>query len=197
MDKTLLLWINQDWAHPWLDFFFAWISQTTFFSIPLIFVILGVFVYRFGLNGVKLWLLTVLVIAAGDQLGALIKSITSFMRPCAALPDLVRIPVSPFQIYCSHMLTAMPSNHALNFFAFAVFTSTILHSRPWAAGFFILAALVSLSRIYLGVHFPSQVLAGFLIGLTYGYAAAVIALKYVPFVASIRAKFTPVNEKVV
>ena len=180
-----------------MDFFFAWISQTTFFSIPLVFIILGVFAYHFGLNGLKLWLLTVVVIAAGDQLGALIKSITSFMRPCAAMPELVRIPVSEFRIYCSHMLTAMPSNHALNFFAFAAFTSTILRSLRWAAVFFILAALVSLSRIYLGVHFPSQVVAGILIGLTYGYAAAKIALKYVPFVTPIRTKFAPGNEKAV
>ena len=41
MDQQLLLWLNHDASSPGLDIFFAWLSQTTWFSVPLFFIILA------------------------------------------------------------------------------------------------------------------------------------------------------------
>ena len=188
MNEQLLLWINQGWAHPWLDVFFAWISQSKAFSIPLLALLLGGFSYRFGTNGAKFWLISVLVIGLSDQLGVLIKMLTAQPRPCAELVGLVRETISPFHINCSHNLTGMPSNHAFNFFTFAMFTSLIIRSKAWTGFIFSLATLVALSRVYLGVHYPSQIFVGALLGLILGFATAKIGLKYLSFLKTIQNK---------
>jgi len=54
----------------------------------------------------------------------------------------------------------------------SIIPGTETRSRPWAAVFFGVAFLVALSRIYLGKHYPSQVMAGAGIGVLWGFAAA-------------------------
>ncbi len=61
------------------------------------------------------------------------------------------------------------SSHAANTFALATYVSLIIRRRWFAASMFLWAALVSYSRIYLGVHYPGDVLCGALIGIVVGY----------------------------
>jgi len=72
----------------------------------------------------------------------------------------------------------MPSNHAVNFFAAATFVALVTPWRGWRVGLFAAAALVGLSRIYLGKHYPSQVVAGAMIGATIGWMGAWLAVRY-------------------
>lgn len=61
---------------------------------------------------------------------------------------------------------SFPSGHATIAFAMAVILS---HREPrWRRHFFILAILIALSRIYLGVHYPLDVIAGSLLGFAIG-----------------------------
>lgn len=171
MDEYLLLLLNQTLATPWLDIVFAWISQHRFFSTPLLLLVLAFFAWRFGRDGVRFWLLTIGLIILGDQLGGLLKDLSAQSRPCAALGDTVRQVDTLFDINCSRRLNGMPSNHALNFFLFTVFTGYVLRWRAWLWGFGTVAVLVALSRVYLGVHYPSQILAGALLGAVLGLLA--------------------------
>ena len=57
------------------------------------------------------------------------------------------------------------SNHASNTFAFASFISFLFGNRKFGNFIFIWAMIVSYSRIYLGVHFPGDVLAGAMFGI--------------------------------
>jgi len=61
------------------------------------------------------------------------------------------------------------SSHAANTFAFAVFTSLLLKNRIYVIFILLWAAVVSYSRIYLGVHFPGDVLCGALLGIMLAY----------------------------
>lgn len=61
------------------------------------------------------------------------------------------------------------SGHTTNFFAFALFASLVLRNRLFTIASFITAATVAYSRIYLGVHFITDVLPGFVLGLACGW----------------------------
>lgn len=64
---------------------------------------------------------------------------------------------------------SFPSGHAAA--AFAIALVVWKHDRDWGAAFLILATLVALSRVFVGVHYPSDIVAGALLG--WGAAAAV------------------------
>ncbi len=182
MDEYLLLLLNQALSNAGFDLFFAWISQTLFFSTPLLLSVMVFLSWRFGKDGFKFWLLTIVCISLGDQLGALLKYLIGQPRPCAELGDVVRQVDTLFSINCSRNLNGMPSNHALNFFLFATFSSYVLRWRGWVVSFGLLAILVALSRVYLGVHYPSQILAGALIGTGLGVGMGWLSLRYLSFV---------------
>ena len=61
------------------------------------------------------------------------------------------------------------SSHAVNVFGFAITTSLIFAKRWFTVFIFTWAALVSYSRIYVGRHFPLDVIGGALMGLILGY----------------------------
>lgn len=63
---------------------------------------------------------------------------------------------------------SFPSGHSTFFFAMA--TSIYLYNKKWGIGFFIASILMSVSRIIAGVHYPSDILGGAVIGIVVAYA---------------------------
>lgn len=184
MDEALLLWVNQGWAHPALDVFFIWLSSRPAFTLPFALSLLALFTWYWKKAGAGLWLLTIAVAGLGDFAGNQLKGVFAQPRPCYSLADQVRQPGRAEQGACGANLTGMPSNHALNAFAIASFLVMVF--GPRAAGLFVLAALIALSRVYLGKHLPSQITGGALIGMCWGLAAGWLTVRYVPFVKRIR-----------
>jgi undecaprenyl-diphosphatase len=133
---------------------------------------------RLGGAGVRLWCLLLAVIVLGDMVGNLLKHLLLQARPCSELPA-VRLVTWPFAVACNPEPHGMPSNHAVNFFSATAFLTGMLRSWRWGLAMGALAVVVGLSRIYLGVHYPSQVLAGAGLGLTLG-ALAVWSAKRLP-----------------
>ena len=70
---------------------------------------------------------------------------------------------------------SMPSGHAATSFAGAVVLTALL--RRGAPAFFLLAAAIAASRVYVGVHYPLDVLAGAIVGAVVGAAVALLVLR--------------------
>ncbi len=168
MDEAIFQWINQGWSssslQPMLDAFFGWVSQKPTFSHPLLLLILILLIKDWGRSGLRLWFLLIIFIGLGDMFGNYLKHLIAQPRPCAEITDTVRLVLEPFNVGCSFKPRGMPSNHALNFFLTASFLGLALRSWKWGIVFGFIAFSVAVSRVYLGVHYPSQVLAGAVVG---------------------------------
>lgn len=178
MDEWLLLWINQDWAHPLLDDFFWWVSRRPWFAFPLAAILLYDSIRRRGRTGAWLFLLLAATVGVGNILGDLLKLLFAQPRPCQAVFELLRDSSGPLAGPCGSEPNGMPSNHTLNFVAAVTFVTLATPWRGWKIALFIAAVLVSLSRIYLGKHYPSQILVGAIVGVTVGWLGAWLAMRY-------------------
>jgi undecaprenyl-diphosphatase len=107
------------------------------------------------------WLLAGASVAGAGLLELLVKEITCRGRPTAADAGAFfsRFPCDPMD----YAHASFPSGHATTAFALAALLA-LWHPR-WAAAWLALAGLVGLSRVVLGAHFPSDVLAGAALGV--------------------------------
>lgn len=160
LDVAVFRWIDRDWSNPALDSFFSFITDIHHFY----WVLIPFFLYWLTLGkGKGRWLVLSLVVAVtlSDQLSAhVLKLWVERVRPCNAL-DAVLTPAGKSMAY------SFPSSHAANMGSSMLLLS--LTFRRWIPLFVVIALLVGLSRIYLGLHYPSDVLGGYAVGLLVGY----------------------------
>ena len=159
-DVALFFWINHGWSCPFLDSFFSFITNFRNFYIPLAFLF-AYWLWKGGSSGRWLVLSLGLSILLADQTSShLLKDLVERARPCNAL-DGVLTPAGKSSAY------SFPSSHAANMGASMFLLSVYFRSWTWA--FILIALLVGSSRIYLGLHYPSDVLGGFLLGIIFGF----------------------------
>ncbi|MBI4364876.1 MAG: phosphatase PAP2 family protein [Candidatus Latescibacteria bacterium] len=129
-------------------------------KFPLLTLIAALILLR-GRRGAIALVALVLTIAMSDQLSSrVLKPIVRRPRPSVELSDTRPL----FGVRGTYSL---PSVHATNFFAAAPLLGTVFPQG--AAAFYGLAGLVSLSRVYVGDHYPSDVVAGGILGLLIGF----------------------------
>ena len=96
-------------------------------------------------------------------------------RPCRQFQDIHLVPE-----FCGGD-QGFPSNHAANGMAVTVLLA--LNSNAWVAlTALLLTTLIGISRVYLGVHFPGDVLAGFLCGALFGLISHVLIRVFSKFI---------------
>ncbi len=170
LDEQLFLFLNGLGTPSW-DGFWLFMTKTRN-SFPL-YLLLFVLSYRFfGLKGTLIILVAIaLLITCTDQLSNFFKYGVQRLRPCHD-PDISGV-MRLVKSYCGGKY-AFFSAHAANSFAVASFF-TALFSKKWPVfvGFLVLwALLVAYSRIYIGVHFPLDVIVGALVGALFGWVFA-------------------------
>ncbi|MCX5800252.1 MAG: phosphatase PAP2 family protein [Candidatus Eisenbacteria bacterium] len=165
-DRWLFHLINQRTANPICDVVMPVITNGAFLIVPL--AVLWPFLFwKAGRRGRIVALLTLVVIAASDQLSAhVLKPIFSRTRPPYALESF-RLLVDTTRSF------SFPSAHASNVFGVASFVSSFYPRTKIAL--YVAAALVAYSRVYVGVHFPSDVIGGAALGLVLGLCGALAA----------------------
>ena len=174
LNDRVLLTINS--AHTGFLDSFMMIATNRWTWVPLYVAAFVYLIYRFGwLRAVSVLAVAGLTIAAVDQLcGSLIRDSLQILRP--SNPDN---PLSAqIQIVDGYRggRYGFPSCHAANCTALMMVLGAVMRRR-WA--WLVLAAYVLLncySRLYLGVHYPSDILAGAALGALIGYAMGLLAL---------------------
>lgn len=172
-DVAALHLINRDWTLPWLNA--AMPAFTDMHKVPFVrwalapAVAAGWLKWK-GRRGLTILLIAVAAVGATDLLcHRVIKKIFRRTRPNIAGVSIERAPGSSY---------SMPSNHAANAFAAA---ETIGAFEPLLlAPLLALAALIAYSRVYVGVHYPSDVLIAALVGLCVGWIAARVGRRFLP-----------------
>ena len=177
MNESLLLWVNQGWQNPQLDVLFIWLSAKNSFSFPLMGLIILFLGLKYGKTGWYLGLAMVIVAGTGDLIGNILKSLFSHPRPCLEYWEQIRMPRAE-STRCLTSESGMPSNHSLNFFATFSFLAFFVRRHTFTIASIVLCSLVAISRVYLGEHFPAQILVGAMIGIFYGLTFATICKHY-------------------
>ncbi len=159
IDTQLFVFLNSIISTTLLNYFFVAITDARFWIFPAI-VASILFIRKEHNKALIVLLLAGITIAISDPVSSQIfKPLLHRPRPCH--PD--------YFINGAHLLfgfkssLSFPSSHSTNIFALA-FILTMFYPSRWI-WFFSFAILIGFSRIYVGVHYPGDVLGGALLGV--------------------------------
>ena len=160
IDRKILYLINDSFSNPVFDLFFITITNEDLWAIP---VIIGVLILAFkGGNRARIAIGIILFANGLTDLTVVevIKPAIARLRPSHALGDSINVLIGKGGKY------GFVSAHAANIFCATTILSYFYDQ--WKRPLLFLALSVSISRVYVGVHYPGDVLFG---GL-YGYGIA-------------------------
>ena len=167
-DQSLFVYINQVATHPLTDTLMPFFRESTLWIPFYLFLIVFVFV-NFGKKGWVWLLFTFITVLLTDQFSSsIIKNWAQRPRPCAdpLLYGQVRLLLD----HCSGGYS-FTSSHATNHFGVATFLFVTLgrYFGNWKYLLFIWAALICYAQVYVGVHYPLDVVFGALLGFLIGH----------------------------
>ncbi|MDQ7818192.1 MAG: phosphatase PAP2 family protein [Melioribacteraceae bacterium] len=187
IDLSIFYFINHNLSMPILDKFFVFTTEVKHWYIAYI-ILFFIVIFKGGRIGKISAIGMILLVIASDQLSStFLKDLFQRIRPCNALPD-VNILVG-----CTGSFS-FPSSHAVNNFAAALYFGKLFPKFKWLL--ISIASLMALGRSYVGVHYPSDILGGAIIGGILGYLFALIVLKFENYFDSKNKKITDKFERI-
>lgn len=167
-DRWLFAKINHDWTNTFLDTVFPlWRESISW--VPLYIFLLLFALLNFGRKAWP-WIFSLIItVVITDQISShVLKPLVNRPRPChdLLLADQIRLLLN----YCSDS-RSFTSSHATNHFGVAVFIFNTMkpHFKKWGFLFYFWAATISYGQVYIGVHYPIDVICGALLGSSLGY----------------------------
>lgn len=162
LDKELFLWLNNLGSPRW-DWLWLFITDK-WSSIPLyLFLLFLLYKKTNAQSALVTMLLVILLVTCTDQVSNLFKHGFERLRPCQMGWDSRTI------ANCGRY--GFPSAHSFSSMALAIFMGKILKKNYSRAIYYLIgwSFLLGFSRIYVGVHYPTDVLTGFSLGVFFGF----------------------------
>lgn len=168
-DQALFRLINGAWTAPALDRLMPALSWAGNSGAVWLALLGAVALFGRG-TGRTAALAGLFALVLGHVASDILKELTARPRPLASLPDVRRLVPEPSTY-------AFPSGHATS--AFSAASGVVLAARrsltrvpSWGWGMLALAIAIAYSRVYVGVHYPADVLAGVGLGIACGWIGA-------------------------
>ena len=171
VDRVAFLFVNVRLANPVTDLLMPIITSDNILRVAYAAFIAGMLIWG---NARLRWfcLFSALTLLLSDQLSAsVLKPLFARPRPCQDMSGLHLL------VECGAAM-AMPSSHAANAFGQAVLFS--LFRKKLGVCLYTAATLIALSRVFVGVHYPGDILVGGLLGAACGLAVWNIFCKLSP-----------------
>ncbi|MCX6855126.1 MAG: phosphatase PAP2 family protein [Verrucomicrobia bacterium] len=183
-DIFILHQINREWTHPLLDWLMPALSAINAW-LPLLILVLLLLLWHGGKRGRMTVLCCIVALCLGDAVVSnTIKKVVGRVRPRDAIenvmirdlgkghPEFMRLFTAPTNRLSfprgDVRGSSFPSSHTVNMFAAA--TVVALFYRRAGIGVYFLAILVAYSRLYVGAHWPSDIVPSIGIGILIGWA---------------------------
>ena len=166
IDHLTFRFINSHLSHPVLDHIMVFVTDQHHWNLPIFILLFWMFSFdgkRGKIAGVVLILTIIIVDGTAAQI---IKPWVGRIRPSHALGDTINLLVKKGGRF------SFVSNHAANSFAIAV----VIHYFYGRKQFWVFpfASLIAISRVYVGVHYPADIICGALFG--YGMAWCMLSV---------------------
>lgn len=158
IDTSLFYFFNVSTSNAAFDMIMPFITE--FKNWVPIYIISSIYlIYKQKKRGFLILILIILTVAISDQIGFYIKDVVGRLRPCWQFQDINSL------VPCGKG-KSFPSNHAINNFGAAIILSYFFRNKT--KYFYFLAIFVAFSRIYVGVHFPLDIIGGAVLGSLVG-----------------------------
>lgn len=167
LDRWLFFLINEDLGNPFFDWLLPW-WRNKLFWIPLYAGLLGLCIYWFKKKAILIIFGALAVVGLSDQVSsAMVKPSVERLRPCKNHDIKEEVNLRLKNCGAGYSFT---SSHATNHFAIAIFFGLLFFKRNiwWLVGGVVWAGSISLSQVYVGVHYPSDIFAGAILGCIIG-----------------------------
>ena len=170
-DQWLFIQLNNEFTNPVFDFILPYFRDSVFWA-PLYIFILAFITLNYGKKGLWWSLLFLCTVAIADMVGTRIfKYGFERLRPCQD-PDFF-MHVRLLLKHCSGSFSFI-SNHAANHFGIATFVSITFYGtfKRWIYLSYLWAIFISYAQVYVGVHYPLDILGGAAVGTLAGVLTA-------------------------
>ena len=187
IDTEILLAIN-GWHAPWADTL-MWIISAKATWIPLYLLLIGLLVWRYrqpAMTSVK-WLqrvpaCVVMIVVIGLAVGAADFIASGILKDLVARPRPTRVPELEGVLHLVNGYRSgrygFVSSHAANTMVVALLFSLIWRNKIATVGLMLWVAANCYSRMYLGVHYPTDILGGLMVGALVAVVVYAMLVRY-------------------
>ena len=176
IDVSIFKFINQTLSNSFFDSVLP-LCREKLFWIPLYVFLLGVTITYYRKSSLIIILTSIVCILLADQISSTIMKPTfERTRPC----NVVQLQESIHVLAPCRDSFSFTSSHATNHFAIATFFILVLgiSKSRWRFWLIFWAGLVSVSQVYVGLHYPFDILIGGIIGVFIGWLLYTILYNY-------------------